>query len=147
MKELFKLDIKFKCHWHDFDCDRSRECFDCEHCPKDEDKPNYHKPRRLAYVDPYGMPECPACHEATYDNKRCFFCGQPFKLKKKYLRKPLIVGWKQYKGVFVEGGSWVYKDGKFILHAQTSKRLTPKQARKQLKMMPKLLSVIGRTDE
>ena len=133
--------IKFKCHWHNFDCDRGVLCTSCPHMPKDEDKPNYHKPRKRADIDGWGMPVCPTCFEPTYDEKRCLFCGQAIKLNK-YLPKPLIVGWKTYKGVFVGGGFWIYDKGKFVMHAQSSKKFTPKDARDQLKGMPKFLKVI-----
>lgn len=131
-------EIKFKCHWHDFDCETDALCYECPHLPKDEDKPNYNKPRKRAYTDGLGMPVCPTCGEPTYDDKRCFFCGQAFKLKE-YLPKPLIVGWKGYKGVFVSGGYWIYDKGGFRLHAQCKKKMTPKEARKLLKYMPKFL--------
>lgn len=134
-------EIQFKCHWHDFNCDNDVQCTSCPHLPKEEDKPNYHKPRRKAHIDGWGMPVCPSCYEPTYDEKRCFFCGQAIKLKE-YLPKPLIVGWKSYKGIFVSGGTWIYDNGNFVLHAQCRKKLTPKEARKQLKTMPKFLKTL-----
>lgn len=133
--------IKLKCHWHDIECENDVLCNACPHMPKDEDKPNYHKPRRKADVDGWGMPICPSCNEATYDEKRCIFCGQAIKLKE-YLPKPLIVGWKNYKGVFVSDGFWIYDKGKFVMHAQSAKRFTPKEARKHLKSMPKFLKLL-----
>ena len=138
MLEKFKI----KCHWHDFDCEKGVLCTSCEHMPKEEDKPNYHKPRRRADTDGWGMPVCPSCQEPTYDEKRCIFCGQHIKVKE-YPQKPLIVKWKGYKGVHVIGSIWVYQDDKFVLHGQCKKKLTPNELRKQLKTMPRLLTVLA----
>lgn len=132
--------FKFKCHWHDFDCENDVLCNSCPHLPKDEEKPNYHKPRRKADMDGWGMPVCPSCQEPTYDEKRCFFCGQHIKVKE-YPQKPLIVKWKGYRGVYVSDSFWVHHNGKFVLHAQC-KKMTPDKARKQLKTMPKLLKAL-----
>ena len=92
-------------------------------------------------MDGWGMPVCPSCNEPTYDEKRCLFCGQFIKLKE-YLPKPLIVSWKGYRGVYVSGGFWVHYKGEFVMHGQCSKKLTPKDARKQLKAMPKSLKLL-----
>lgn len=136
-----KTGLKFKCHWHDFDCDHDVLCDECPHLPKDEDKRNYHKVRKGAHVDGWGMPVCPSCNEPTYDNKRCYFCGQAIKLKE-YPPKPLVVRWKSFKGVYVSGGLWIYDNGKFVLHAQTSKKQTPNDVRRQLKTMPQFLKTL-----
>ena len=133
--------IKLKCHWHDFDCDYGdRSCTSCPHMPRDEDKPNYNKPRKKADLDGWGMPVCPSCYEPTYDEKRCLFCGQAIKLRV-YPPKPLIVRWKGYRGVSVSGSFWVHHNGRLILHAQC-KKMTPEEARNQLKSMPKLLKAL-----
>ena len=137
MRKITKF--KFECHWHDFDCESDLLCKDCPHCPKEEDKPNYNKPRKRALIDGWGMPVCPTCNEPTYDEKRCFFCGQAIRLKE-YLPRPLIVGWKDYKGIFVSGGYWIYHKGKIMMHARCSKKMTPKEARKQLKTLPNFLN-------
>ena len=108
---------------------------------KEDAKIEAQKILKKADIDGWGMPVCPSCNEPTYDDKRCFFCGQAIKLNE-YLPKPLIVGWKGYKGVFIGGGYWIYYKGKFVLHAQCAKKFTPKDARKQLKTMPKLLKAL-----
>ena len=138
--------IKFKCHWHNLDCENDMLCVSCPNQPKDEDKPNYRKLRKKADMDGWGMPVCPTCNEPTYDEKRCFFCGQAIKLNE-YLPKPLIVGWKGYRGVYVSGGFWVHYKGKFVMHGQCAKKLTPKEAREQLKTMPKFLKLLEEVEE
>lgn len=138
-------DIKFKCHWHDLDCENDMSCTSCPHMPKEEDKPNYHKPRRKAEVDGWGMTVCPSCNEPTYDEKRCFFCGQHIKVKE-YPRKPLIVRWKGYRGVYVSESIWIHHNGKFVLHAQCKMGMTPEELRKQLKTIPKLLKILAESE-
>ena len=141
------LDFKFKCHWHDFICETEVMCQECPHCPKDEEKPNYHKPRLKAELDYCGMPICPTCGYETYDYKRCFFCGQEIKTKR--LPNPLIVGWREYRLVQVQlssYGIYVYKNGNCVMHAQSRRRLTPKEARKYLKSIPKCFKALSEVD-
>ena len=141
------LDLKFKCHWHDFICENDGDCIGCPHNPKDEDKPNYHKPKAKVQLDGYGAPICPSCGEFVYINNRCIFCGQA--LKSLILPKPLIVGWKDYRLVQVQGvshGIYVYKEGRFVMHAQCRKAMTPKEARKYLKSIPKCFKALSEAD-
>ena len=44
--------------------------------------------------------------------------------------------------VLASGGYWIYNKGDLVLHAQCRKKLTPKEARKQLKTIPKFLTVL-----
>lgn len=141
------LEFKTKCHWHDFVCEDDRMCTECPHCPKDEEKPNYHKPRLKAEDDGWGMPICPSCWEFTYDYKRCFFCGQEIKVKRS--PNPLIVGWRDYKLMQLSGTThsiYVFKEGREVLHAQCSKDMTPKEARRLLKSIPKCFRAISEED-
>ena len=41
----------------------------------------FQKPREIIWLDSYGgkVPSCPRCHEMVYYEKRCCFCGLPFK--------------------------------------------------------------------
>ena len=141
------LDLKFKCHWHDFICKEQMMCEECPHCPKVEELPNYHKPRLKAELDPYGMPICPTCGCETYDYRRCIFCGQEIKAKR--MPMPLIVGWREYRLAQMRGTSYnifVFKDGKEVMHALCTKPMTPKEARQFLKRIPKCFKALSEVD-
>lgn len=76
------LDIRLKCHWHDFICENNMMCEKCTHQPADDDKPNGKKePKPINWQTDYGdciAPYCPSCGEMPYNLQRCVFCGQRF---------------------------------------------------------------------
>ena len=106
------LDIKLKCHWHDFICENNMMCEECKHQPADDDKPNGKKEALPisweADFEDSVAPYCPSCGEMPYNLQRCVFCGQKFiqDEKTKEWSKPQKAmehyGWTiaEFRGIF-----------------------------------------------
>lgn len=70
--------MKGKCQWHDFDCNRTIGCMECEYFPDNEGKQHFTSAPMKVTVYDCGCPMCPACGEPLYDEGRCHFCGQRY---------------------------------------------------------------------
>lgn len=86
------------------------------------------------------VPLCPHCNELAYEKDHCVFCG------KKYIwvddgerAKPTVVEHNGYTIIQCTNNHiQIYKDGRIVMHASCTKKMTEEELKDQVKFLEDL---------